>query len=171
MSQKFQLPTQVTSPADVARLLRELGTIEDFISQARMREGGTSVALPTVSSKMDAVCNANELNLLHGSDREVLHESLKFLKDHAPSMHISFAASASPQAVQKIVAWLREHIDPLALVQVGLSPAIVAGCVVRTPNRQFDFSLRRRLDEKKPLLIEQIRALDTSRTETEGQTA
>jgi F0F1-type ATP synthase delta subunit len=51
--------------------------------------------------------------------------------------------------MQKIVTWWRENIDPFVLVEIGLQPNIAAGCLVRTSNRQYDFSLRRRLQAKK----------------------
>jgi F0F1-type ATP synthase delta subunit len=60
--------------------------------------------------------------------------------------------------VAQIVAWLRQNLHPTALVTVGLQPSIVGGCIVRTPDHFYDFSLRRQFKEQLPSLVEDIRA-------------
>lgn len=155
----FILPEQIVSPADVSRIWRELTTLEDFLEQAKIRQGGQPVSVPSVSAKLDKLCQENGVNLLHEAQRTVVKQYIAFLKDNAPSSHISFATAASPAAVGRILTWLRTEIHPQMLVTIGLSPAIVAGCIVRTPNRQFDFSLQHRLESKKSLLFDAIAAM------------
>ena len=67
-------------------------------------------------------------------------------------MHISFSADPSPLFTQKLIAWLRSEIHPLVLLQIGLQPNMGAGCVVRTSNKYFDFSLRDRFKSKGEML-------------------
>jgi F0F1-type ATP synthase delta subunit len=74
---------------------------------------------------------------------------------------MSFSADPSPQFTQKLAAWLRQEIHPFVLLQVGLQPNIGAGCVVRTTNKYFDFSLRERFKSKRPLLMEKLKSLGT----------
>ena len=71
-------------------------------------------------------------------------------------MHISFAADPSASFTEKIVAWFRENIHPNILVQIGLQPNIAAGCVVRTANKIFDFSLRENFNQSQQSLIDAI---------------
>ena len=72
-------------------------------------------------------------------------------------MHISFAAEPSVKALETILVWLRDNIHPKVLLQVGLQPAVAAGCVLRTPNKVFDMSLRAYLDRQGDYLVQLIR--------------
>ena len=74
--------------------------------------------------------------------------SLKELQDQAAVLHISFSADPPGTYIQKIVGWLRQNVDQSILVQVGLQPNIGAGCIVRTTNKSFDFSLRKYFESK-----------------------
>jgi F0F1-type ATP synthase delta subunit len=58
------------------------------------------------------------------------------------------------------MTWLRQNIDSQVLVQVGLQPAIAAGCVVRTRNRQFDLSLGQNFKRQRAVLAEQLRGAE-----------
>jgi hypothetical protein len=68
---------------------------------------------------------------------------LKSLSANAPVMHVSFSVDPPGPYVQKIVFWFRHNIRGDILVRVGLQPNIGAGCVVRTTNKSFDFSLKK----------------------------
>ncbi len=83
--------------------------------------------------------------------RAELHQS-------APILHISFSVDPPGAYVQKIVAWLRVNIHKYALITVGLQPNIGAGCIVRTTNKLFDFSLREFFAEKRGFFIEKLHA-------------
>jgi hypothetical protein len=69
---------------------------------------------------------------------------------------MSFASDPSAVFTVKIVIWLRTNIHPYLLLQVGLEPRIAAGCIVRTPNKQYDFSLRRHFTDQREQLINAI---------------
>jgi hypothetical protein len=150
------LPIAVVSPMDIARLIRELDNLDEFFRQAAIRQGGTPQSLPRYSRLLDEVVVANGFNLLDGRQREVMLLSLRSLASSAPVLHISFSVDPPGPYVQKIVAWLRESIDPLILVRVGLQPNIGAGCVVRTPNHSFDFSLRKYFDSKHEFFMKKL---------------
>lgn len=156
MSQAFVLPALVVGPPDVVRLRRELEALDDFLREAALRKGGTSVELPKLSRMLNAVCEQNNLNLLHEDRRTALKTALDDMIARAPVVHVSFAADPSSAFTAKVVTWFRENIDPMLLLQIGLQPTIAAGCVVRTPNHYYDFSLRQFFEAKKPLLIEKL---------------
>ncbi|HVS78775.1 MAG TPA: F0F1 ATP synthase subunit delta [Candidatus Saccharimonadales bacterium] len=153
----LKLPTLLVSHVDVARLIRELENLDEFFTEAKIRNVGTSMQLPKLSRMMDQLASSNSVNLLDEQDRAKLLAALKKIYDQAPKMHISFAAEPSPKAFEKILVWLRENIDPHTLVQIGLQPAIAAGCVVRTPNKVFDMSLRSALTKQQPYLVQLIK--------------
>ncbi len=148
------LPPTIVGVIDVNRLGRELEAFEDYMEQAKARKSAKATP-PRTSRLLDELAEANQLNLLQDADRERLQAFLGALKD-APSVHISFAADPSALFTQKIVAWFRENVHPNIMVQVGLQPNIAAGCVVRTQNKVFDFSLRENFTQNQQSLINAI---------------
>lgn len=152
-TQTLILPISITSRVDVGRLLREVGTLEDFLQQAAIRNPGASAKLPKTSRLCDEFVTLNGLNTLHESDRRRMQEFLNELKTHAPLIHASFGVDPSPVFLQRFVEWIRKEIHPYALIRVGLQPNIGAGCVIRTTNKQFDFSIRQHFKRQRPLLL------------------
>lgn len=154
----FSLPVSVAGPTDVGRLIRELELIDGALLQLGIRTGGTDVKMPKTSRLMDQIIEANKLNLLKQPDRTALAEFLTAVKQHAPVLHMSFSADPSPGFIEKLMIWLRKEIHPSVLLNVGLQPNIGAGCIVRTTNKQFDFSLRQDFRQKRDLLLSQLAA-------------
>lgn len=150
------LPIAVVSPTDIARMLKELESLDEFFRQSAIRAGGQPQTAPRYSRLLDEVVVANKLNLLQPDNRESLKESFQSLSDHAPILHISFSVDPPGPYVQKIVDWLRTNIEGTILVRVGLQPNIGAGCVVRTTNKSFDFSLRKFFESKHDFFMEKL---------------
>ena len=150
------LPAHVITKIDVGRLLREVEALDNFLTQAAIRQPGTNVKLPRTSRIMDEVIQENKLNVLHEDDRQRLVSFLMTVRKKAPVLHMSFSADPSPLFTQRLITWLRAEIHPLVLLQVGLQPGIGAGCMVRSTNKAFDFSLKQRFKEKRPVLLEKI---------------
>ncbi len=153
----FALPMQVTSRVDINRLLRELANIDETLLQLRLRKTGTEVKMPKTTKLMDQIIEINKLNLLQETDRKSLALFLTNVKEKSPIMHISFSADPSVAFMEKLIAWLRREIHPSVLITIGLQPNIGAGCVIRTTNRQFDFSLRQDFLKKRDLLKEKLK--------------
>lgn len=151
----FVLPESVASPMEVARLEREVDELNQFMGQAKIRKG-EDAKLPTPTKLLHDISEANSLNLLQERDRELLYNRLAVVKQQAPLIHMSFAANPSMAFMKKLVAWLREEIHPYALVTIGLQPSLGAGCMVRTNNRYFDFSLRQHLEKQRELLTQKL---------------
>lgn len=152
----LELPIAVVSPTDVARLVRENDNLDEFFRQSVIREGGAPQTAPRYSRLLDEVVVANNLNLLQQADRDALKSGLKNLTTHAPVLHISFSVDPPGPYVQKIVNWLRQNVSGDILVRVGLQPNIGAGCVVRTTNKSFDFSLRKYFDSKHDFFMKKL---------------
>lgn len=150
------LPLSVISPTDIARITREVENLDEFFRQSAIREGGQPQTAPRYSRLLDEVVVANNLNLLQVDSRSQLIQSLRSFADYAPVMHISFSVDPPGPYVQKIVDWIRTNIDPHVLIRVGLQPNIGAGCVVRTTNKSFDFSLRKYFDNKREFFAEKL---------------
>ena len=149
----LQLPISVVSKVDVGRLYREVETIDSFLKQAAIREPGTAVKMPKTSRLFDETLEVNKLNVLHADERARLYDFLKEVKSDAPILHMSFSADPSPLFTQKLITWLRSEIHPVVLLQIGIQPNMGAGCVVRTTNKYFDFSLRSRFKDSSKTLV------------------
>jgi len=153
------LPASVTGLTDVTRLQRESETLDEYLRQAALRKGGSSIELPKIPVMLDDVATANHLNLLQAADRKRLADFLQQLQTKVPVVHMSFASEPSTEFTSKIVTWLRQNIHPHMLVQVGLQPSIAAGCTLRTTNKVFDFSLRQHFMQNRQLLVDAIAKL------------
>lgn len=153
------LPVLAVGKVDVGRLLREVQALDNFLRQAAIRQPGTQPAkLPKTSRLLDDLLQTNRINVLHEEERNRLLNFLMEIYAHAPTLHMSFSADPSPLFMQKLMIWLRKEIHPLVLVQVGLQPNMGAGCVVRTTNKYFDFSLRNRFTERRDVLAQHMRS-------------
>lgn len=150
------LPSLIVSPSDVKRMRRELEDLDDFLLQAGLRQGGKAVSLPKTSRLLEEITDMTKMNLLRKTDREKLLKYLSALLDKAPVLHMSFASDPSAAFMDKLVVWLRQNIHPQVLVRIGLQPSVAAGCILRTANKEYDFSLRQALDDQKPLLIAKL---------------
>jgi len=155
-AKRLELPTLVFGPIELRRLQRELEALEEYISAANIRNPGKQAELPKTSRLLDALAGNNGYNLLMPNHRELLMKFLKDTEAKAPVIHISLAADPSSAFTAKLVAWLRQNIHPYALLQLGLQPSIAAGCILRTKNKAFDFSLRNRFKEQRSLLLKSI---------------
>jgi F0F1-type ATP synthase delta subunit len=153
---ELKLPNNVVSQVDVARVLREINSLNDFFAGAAKRQSGTPMQLPKLTRLLDQVASDNGMNLLDEKDRKTLAGHLNLVLGKAPLLHISFAAEPSPKSLERILVWFRTNIHPQALLQVGLQPTIAAGCVLRTPNKFFDMSLRSYLKDQEPYLVQLI---------------
>lgn len=157
----FALPPKIITAHDISSLIKELDDIDSFFMQVKLRRAGTSLELPRSSAVMEELLSFNGLNLLQEADRSKLKLILQTIRTQAPVLHFSFSSDPSRRFLEKLTAWLRDEINPLALVQVGLQPTIGAGFTLRTVNHFFDFTLKKHLDNRGHALLDQIKA-DTS---------
>ncbi len=153
---KLKLPLGVVDQGDVMRLARELGALDDFFVGAAVRKAGSPQQPPKTTRLLGQLAEANGANLLEKSDRAVLKLGLENLIENAPVVHMSFASEPSPKSVEPILDWFRRQVHPQTLLQVGLAPSIAAGCVLRTPNKFFDLSIRVHLQKQAHFLNELI---------------
>lgn len=155
-ARRLELPIIIFGTAEVHRLQRELEVLEDFLRQTAIRTPGKQPQLPRTSRILETLAGNNNLNLLLEKERATLKQFLQDVTAKAPVIHMSFASDPSAAFTAKVVAWFRTNIHPYALVRLGLQPTLAAGCVVRTPNKVFDFSLRNRFYEKRDVLLSSL---------------
>lgn len=156
MKQALQIPESLVSKHEVLKLQRELEGVQEALHQASLRSKDQKATLPATSSQLQEFAEINEANLMQADDNKMLLSFLVDLQKTAPVVHISFAADPSPQVLSKIVGWFRRESGLPVIIQIGLQPSIAAGCVIRTPNKYFDLSLRQHLIGEQPKLAQLI---------------
>ena len=150
------LPEAVSNLGLVRQLLRELEAVDEFMRQNAIREPGKQEVLPRVGKLLESLADANGFQLLQGEHRAQLKAFLQSLETTAPTVHISFAVEATIAVITRMVQWMRANVHPHVLVEIGMQPTIVAGCVVRTTNKVFDFSLQKQFDQSQDLLVQSL---------------
>ncbi len=150
----FVLPAQLSGKTDINHLLRELEKLDEVLITPRDKQATP----PKVTSLLNQIAAANGYKLLEQNHRRHLVEQLTKVRDRAPLLHISFATEPSPKVTETLLTWLRSNIHRYALLQIGLEPAIAAGCVLRTPNKIFDMSLGASLQKQTPHLLELLKS-------------
>ena len=159
-SGQISLPDRLASPGDLARVTRELEALDDSLYQAGLRKPGQPTKLARSSATLEELARLNGVSLLDAKQRAQLIELLHALLEHAPHVRMSLAAEPSGRFVQEVIVWMRGNIHPTVLVEIGLQPSLAAGCMLRTPNKVFDMSLRHRFEEQRHLLAEKIGETD-----------
>ncbi len=154
---ELKLPLILASKQDITHVHRELSVFLDMIMQSIMRHENP-IKYPAISATLRALAVENQVDLRDQEACQKLLAQLDKLKQEAPAVHISFPVDPSPEVVQKLVQWLRKEVDPRIVIQIGLQPSIAAGIVMRTPNHQFDFSLRQHLYRNRSKLMEVLNA-------------
>ncbi len=150
---ELSLPTSIVNRSDVGRLLREIDSFEAVMQRKSPQK---DKLLPS-SPLLNDLCEQNKLNLLQTADRTNLRAFLQTVREKSPVMHFSFSVNPSPRFLGSLIVWLRREIHPNVLVQIGLEPTIGAGCVLRTTNRFFDFSLRNHFTKQHDLLMSKLK--------------
>ncbi len=152
----LKLPVSIMTKQDLHRLIREVEALDNYILQNSIR-GQKSAALPRLTSTLEALIRDNKLEIMDDKARPILRSTLSDLLKTAPVIHMSFAIEPSSFMTQKIVSWFRNEVHPALMLHIGIQPTIAAGCVMRTSNKYFDFSLRQHLNASQGLLMDSIR--------------
>lgn len=152
----MKLPTSIVSTSDARRLRRDIAALEETLQSIRLRTNAPVAKLPRLSRMLEEFASTNRLNLLMPDDRHHMTVFMDYVIKKAPVLHISLASEATRKFTTELIVWLRTNYDSELLLEVGLEPSIAAGCVVRTTNKMFDFSLIKHLREQRGLLMEQL---------------
>jgi hypothetical protein len=87
------LPVVIFGAVEVSRLLRELESVDDHLSQEAIRSTDKRVPdLPRMSRMLEQLAAENNLDLHAPDARKRLDNFLQKVLEKAPSVHISFAA-------------------------------------------------------------------------------
>ena len=151
------LPVSILSKADLARAIRELEDYDRQAQQAALR--GATLAVTHFSQGIIEIARTEELQLDATSDRQQLLSQLQHLQGQTQQVNVSFAVQPSRRVVETITTWLRRNVSPSIIVQVGIQPSLIGGCVIRTTNRVFDFGFSQHLAGGSALLRQEMAQL------------
>jgi G3E family GTPase len=170
-SKLLLLPMTVTGHAHLAKLIRELETVENDLESQKARHHDATPTIPTMSQALADIIEINKVDITKTQQRMQLKSRLSFTKDRAPTMHFTFAVQADPESLQQLAEYVRREIHPQALISVGLQPVLVGGVYLRTPNHVHDFSLKQRLHDQRGLISQALESLRTQLDAAEAKAA
>lgn len=156
---QFLLPPSLLGRPDVSRLLREVEAVDYELETQAIREPNKPLAIPNMSKALVETAQVNKIDMADLNSRKQLITQLRLIKEKAPIAHITFAIDPDPSISTYLAAWIRQNLHPTALLTIGLQPRIVGGCVIRTPDHIYDFSLRKQFYDQKPQLVQEIKAV------------
>lgn len=148
----------MASRQDIIRVHREVQAFIDTANQSIMRHDNP-VKYPGISEHLRAIALQNQIDMRDMKQCGSLLTQLDEVKEKAPSVHISFPTEPTSEVLQRIVVWFRSEIDSHVVIQVGIQPTIAVGVIIRTPNQQFDFSLRQHLFDHQNKLKEAVNSV------------
>jgi len=156
----LMLPPSVVTKLDVTRMLSEVERVDDVLTTraVRARISKHHLPAPIMSAQLTDFLDLNSISLSQSGDRSRLIKTLRLLKDKVPVVHMTFATTADPSSLARLVSWVRDNGHPQTVLVVGIQPDLVAGVYIRTPNHIYDFSMRRTLEKSHSLLVEQLAA-------------
>lgn len=160
----FILPSSIVSRLDITRLVTELERVDAELLSAAVhaKVGVATYAQPVLSDQLTDFLVKNSFTLNDSHARTALIQQIRILKDKVPVMHMTFAATADYESLQKIAQWLRASVHPQVVIAVGLQPSLVGGVYLRTPNHIHDMSLRTLLHGRSNVLVKELEAMRVS---------
>lgn len=152
----FGLPPALLGRSDVSRVLREIERLDYVLEAQTIRAPDQPQAIPSMSRALADCVTLNNITVTNTIERQRLVKLLRHAKEKAPVIHVTFAIDPVPAVTAQIALWIRENLHPQALISVGLQPRIVGGCIVRTPDHIYDFSIRKRFKDSEAVLINRL---------------
>ena len=153
------LPPSVMTKKDLVHLINEAEAIDSTLTSNYVRDKAQvdgDIHYET-TEKMREFLTINHINMGEGSSRRTeTIKALRRLKNNAPSIHLTFAASVDYESLTQIVRWIRDNVEKQAIVSIGLQPGIVGGIHVRTNNKVHDLTLRKQLEKSRDVLIKEV---------------
>jgi len=143
---QLKLPSSIATKSDLVAVLRNVEVVLDNYVENRIRqqEGVDFSSRPDVTSNLAKLIAENKL-AVSVEVLKSLAEWLEHLNQHAPVVRFTFASDPDEEFIARLVDWLRTQTGQFVIIRFGIQPTIAAGCLMYTPGKRYDFSLRSRL--------------------------
>ncbi|HEX9594877.1 MAG TPA: hypothetical protein VF996_02005 [Candidatus Saccharimonadales bacterium] len=151
---QLKLPNSIATKSDLVGVIRNVDDVIDNYIENRVRdmEGVDFKSRPDVTSNLAELVAVNKLEV-NVDTLKSLKEWLAHLNEHAPIVRFTFASDPNPEFIGGIVNWLRMASGRFVIIRYGIQPTIAAGCLMYTPAKMYDFSLRKRLMESDEVFL------------------
>jgi F0F1-type ATP synthase delta subunit len=158
----FVLPPRLIGRSHISRVLREVEAVDTYMASQAIRSPQISPVVPGVSRVLRELVEVNRCDLADQKQRQRLAARLRKTKDSAPVAHVTFAIEPDVLILTELTQWLRANVHEFVLVSAGVQPNIIGGCVVRTPDKVYDFSFKKHFVGKQALLSQAIKKATTA---------
>lgn len=157
----FILPPGVATRRDISSLVVELEKVDNDLTEmtVHVKVGVDSNHSLSVSDQLNEFITINKLPFRNPIDRTEIIKQMRLLKDKAPVVHMTFASEPDGDSIQYLTSWMRQSVHSQSVVEASIQPALVAGVYIRTANRIYDFSARKRLQDSRQVLLGDLEAL------------
>ncbi len=150
----FNLTPWLSSPMRLHQVESELQEYAIWYSHSKVQRqvgsGQAGADAPKLSVQTLALlAEIQKQQPVTGDSFEAIMARLKQIGETAPTVTVTLAASPSEGLKKTIVGWLREQVNPNALVTFQINSAILGGLVVRLGSHLYDWSFRRQILDKK----------------------
>lgn len=153
MSTNLQLPPNIISPQDLARLEIEVTAFTDWFHHNAIKQEmhiAKGTAMPGMSQECLFVLRSISTNgTLTQTSLDALLNEIRKAHQSAPTVSITLAAPAGNQLKQQLTEWCRRELDPTILVDFRFNATILGGMVVRYGSHVYDWSFRRSILSKR----------------------
>lgn len=154
----IELPQEINTPQLLEAAIFEL---------ERLRNWGTDSSVKTkvgvdLDSEPSLSDETQKLVTDYGSGKALtaakLAALIKELKSLKPvTVHITLAAAPTAGIKMSLISWFRQNVEKDILIGFASDRTIGGGIIIRTPNRIFDYSFRKKLIDGRSKIPEIIR--------------
>lgn len=143
---QLKLPSSIATKSDLVAVVRNVEDVLDKYveNSVRDQEGVDFKDRAEVASNLAKLVSENKLEV-SVETLTALKQWLTQLQDHAPVVRFTFASDPTPEVLSRLVTWLRNESGQFVVIRYGVQPTLAAGCLMYTPARRYDFTLRRHL--------------------------
>lgn len=156
---QIKLPDSVVSALDMAILVKDVEAASLELTESEIRRTSSKTKASeriSLSESAREFLRANNLSTESSADLGRAVTILRNVKAKQPVVHMTFAVLADRESLELILKWVRDEINPLAVLDVRLQPSLVSGVYIRTTNKVFDHSLRYLLQKNRDMLVKHI---------------
>jgi hypothetical protein len=158
---KLKLDDSVSSPQDLQALIGEVREYARWFSHnavKRQLHAKSTTEQPELSPGAEALLRSWGAGTpLSQKSLDTLIAALVDFAASAPVVTITLAAPVSGSLKKSLVAWCRQNIAPVVLVNFQFNATLLGGMVVRYASHIFDWSFRRQILDNRAAFPEVLR--------------
>ncbi len=142
----YRIPNTFSSTQQISALLTELEKLKPEV-----------FALPQKwPSHLQEFAQINALGNLTVASQSKLISFVKEVLASSPQLSLIVASMPNNEDLSELTGWFRSYIHPHATLHIAQNSDLLAGCILRTKDKVYDFSLRSSLFANSAKLVERL---------------